>query len=211
MKRIVFLIDGFNLYGSVRDIEDNFGVKVKWLDITSLCKSYLHYFGKDAQLEEIYYFSAVPYYLAVRDPGRIKRHNDYMSCLMSTGIHVELGRFKAKERKCTNCKKKISMHEEKETDVRMAIKVFEIFYLDMADMIVIVSGDTDLAPAITQSRTLFPGKQVLVAFPHKRRNTELANLATRSFRIELEHYKKHQFPNYVILQNGKKILKPKSW
>jgi uncharacterized LabA/DUF88 family protein len=211
MKRIIFLIDGFNLYGSVRDIKKDFGDKVKWLDIASLCKSYLHYFGKDAQLDDIYYFSAVPNYLQARDPNRIKRHKDYMSCLESTGIHVELGRFKEKERKCNYCKKIITMHEEKETDVRIAVKVFEIFHLDIGDIIIIVSGDTDLSPAIEKSKTLFPNKLVLFAFPYNRRNTELAALATRSFRIKREHYQKHQLPDPIILQNKHRISKPKSW
>ena len=211
MKRIVFLIDGFNLYHSVRDLESDFGVKVKWLDIASLCKSYLHYFGKDARLKEIYYFSALPNYLAARDPSRIKRHRAYISCLEATGIHIELGRFKEKEKKCNFCKKKMLMHEEKETDVKIAVKVIEIFHLDISDIVVIVSGDTDLSPAIEKAKLLFPKKQVLFAFPYNRRHTELAALAPKSFSIKRKHYEKHQFPQQVTLQNRHKIAKPKSW
>ena len=73
MNRVIFLVDGFNLYRSTRDIARYCrGLRVKWLNIFALCKSYLYMAGKSATLERIYYFTAYAYHL--NDPGVIQRH-----------------------------------------------------------------------------------------------------------------------------------------
>lgn len=57
MNRTVFLIDGFNLYHSLRDASrDLHGVQTKWLDLRALCESYLATVGNNAQCTDIYYF-----------------------------------------------------------------------------------------------------------------------------------------------------------
>jgi len=56
MKKVIFLVDGFNLYHSIVDLENIEGIKVKWLDINSLCNSYLYLLGKDTVIEDIYFF-----------------------------------------------------------------------------------------------------------------------------------------------------------
>jgi len=158
MNRVIFLIDGFNIYHSTLDIKRHTGYSTKWLDLASLCKSYIHLFGKGAKVETIYYFSAIPYYLEARNPGKIKRHKNYIECLESSGINIELGRFKVKYIFCDKCRSMVLKHEEKETDVKIAIKVVEIFLNDNCDTTVIVTGDTDLSPAIRKCRTLFPDR-----------------------------------------------------
>jgi len=69
---------------------------VKWLDISSLCSSYLYLFGKDAVLEDIHYFSALARHLDKYDPGKVRRHEDFIKCLQLTGIKIELASFKRK-------------------------------------------------------------------------------------------------------------------
>ena len=211
MNRVIFLIDGFNIYHSTLDLKRHTGYSTKWLDLASLCKSYIHLFGKDAQVKAIYYFSAIPYYLSTQDPVKIQRHKNYIACLESSGIHVELGRFKVKYIFCDKCKSMVLKHEEKETDVTIAIKVVEIFLNDDCETGVIVSGDTDLSPAIRKCKILFPNKKIVFSFPYARKNKELASLAAGSYSISKKQYIRYQFPNPVILNDGRKILKPKSW
>ncbi len=211
MNRVIFLIDGFNIYHSTLELRRHTGYCTKWLDLASLMKSYIHLFGKDAQVQAIHYFSAIPYYLSAQDPRKIQRHKDYISCLESSGINVELGRFKVKYVYCDKCKSMVLKHEEKETDVTIAIKVVEIFLKDECDTAVIVSGDTDLSPAIRKCKNLFPAKKIVFCFPYARKNKELASLAPGSFSISKKQYIKHQFPNPAVLKAGKEIYKPKSW
>ena len=56
MDRIVFLIDGFNLYHSVlaasKYYDDDWSLK--WLNISSLCSNYLDLISKNPTLVDIY-------------------------------------------------------------------------------------------------------------------------------------------------------------
>ena len=69
MNDTIFLIDGFNIYHSVveasKDLE---GVSTKWLNLYSLCSSYLHVIGNNAQIKNIYYFSALATHLQSSSP-----------------------------------------------------------------------------------------------------------------------------------------------
>ena len=209
MKRISFLIDGFNVYHSILRLKHDTGYSTKWFDLASLCNSYIPLFGKDAKLGAVYFFSAIPYYL--NDSDKIQRHKKYIACLESTGVHIELGRFKNKDVYCHRCKSMILKHEEKETDVAIAVKLLEVFLTDSCDTAVIVSGDTDLSPAVKTCKTIFADKAVIFAFPFARKNKELAKSAPGSFSISKKQYIKHQLPDPVILKDGQKIYKPDTW
>lgn len=211
MNKLIFLIDGFNVYHSILTLQRQTRYCTKWLDLAALCKSYVHHFGKDAKIESIYYFSALPHYLSSRKPDKIKRHQRYISCLESTNVIVELGRFKEKDVYCNKCRSMILKHEEKETDVAIAVNLLKIFFEDSCDTAVIISGDTDLSPAIRECKELFPNKKIIFIFPYARKNKELAMLAPRSFTISKKQYIRYQFPNPVILANGQQIHKPPSW
>ncbi|MDH4129525.1 MAG: hypothetical protein OEV44_12260 [Spirochaetota bacterium] len=56
--RTSFLIDGFNLYHSIKDAEKFNNTKLRWLDLYSLCESYLPNIDTKAKIESIHYFSA---------------------------------------------------------------------------------------------------------------------------------------------------------
>ncbi|MBI5324938.1 MAG: NYN domain-containing protein [Ignavibacteriae bacterium] len=211
MNRTTFIIDGFNLYHSVvKASMDLQNASTKWLDIFSLCKSYLPLISKDAIIEKIYYFSALANHLQQRHPDKIKKHMLFINALKSTGIVVELGRFKEKEVYCDTCKKLMVKHEEKETDVAMSVKIFEILIKNETDTIVIFSGDTDIAPVIRTTKILYPSKRILFGFPYKRYNNELKKLSPESFSISKEQYVKFQFPNKFIF-NEQILIKPSQW
>jgi len=127
------------------------------------------------------------------------------------GINVELGRFKSMDVRCKKCGKYFIKHEEKETDVAIAVTLFELLYSNACDTTVLVTGDTDLAPAVKNAKRLFIDKKVVFAFPYKRKNQELVDLAPGSFSIGREQYPKHQFPDTVILDDGSQLYKPASW
>lgn len=214
INRTSFLIDGFNLYHSVRYASEHLGLGgagTKWLNIHSLCNSYLSIVGKSAQTTEVFYFSALAKHIEAREPQVTERHQHYIECLESTGVHIELHRFKPKNIKCDHCGERFIRHEEKETDVALSVRLLELFMLDRCDTAVLVSGDTDVAPAVETALRLFPEKVICFAFPYARRNKDLANMVRTSFTISKESYRKHQFPDPVVLTGGKEIFKPPRW
>ncbi|TMQ72532.1 MAG: NYN domain-containing protein [Candidatus Eisenbacteria bacterium] len=85
MRRTTFLIDGFNLYHSLCVASLDLGrVSTKWLDIRSMCASYLAQIGGGAALQDIFYFSALAAYRLALDPDVTKRHRTYIECLRAT-------------------------------------------------------------------------------------------------------------------------------
>jgi len=209
--KLAFLIDGFNVYHSIIELKRRIKINAKWLDLNRLCDSYCHLFGKTARLKSVYYFSAIALHLQNENPGRIKRHRIYIKCLKDSGVKIELARFKKKHVYCKKCSKKFIAYEEKETDVAIAVKVFELFSKNLYDTIIIMTGDTDLSPVIQSCKNIFPDKEVVFAFPFARRNRELMKLAPKSFSVKPKKYFDNQFSNPYVLSNGEKILKPKNW
>jgi len=201
MNRVIFLIDGFNLYHSIRDIEHDFGVCVKWLNIHSLLSSYLHNIGNHAILQGVFYFSALAKHL--KNPTVIERHNTYLKCLKVSGVIYELATFKAKNIACPHCQRQFTRHEEKETDVALAAKLFEVFKENKCD--------TDLRPAVRTAQRIFPNKKIIFAFPYKRDHFDLSRLAPNSFKIRMNKYITHQFPDPFPLPDGTTISKPSGW
>ena len=230
--RVAFIVDGFNLYHSIRDAEKVVAQRPqRWLDISRLCRSYLHHFGRSATLEGVYYFSAIARHLAVSNTDIEARHQAYISAIKSAGVKVTLANFKARDKyiPLRYCKFKIGRFkrlfrfplpkcrlvynraEEKETDVAIASKMFELLHRGSADAVVIISGDTDLLPAIRTARDLFPAAPIAVMFPYNRHNAELKRAVKQSFKIAKDQYAKFQFPDPITLPNGHVIKKPLKW
>lgn len=230
--RVAFLVDGFNLYHSIRDAEKQVAARPqRWLDLRSFCQDYVRHFGRAAVLEDVYYFSALATHLEGSKPDILTRHRTYIDALMSTGVHVALANFKVRDKyvslaHCSfrlrwfkrpiripipGCTVVFQRAEEKETDVAIAAKMFELLHTGAADVIVLVSGDTDLLPAIRTAQRLFPAVPISVCFPFRRHNADLKQAVQRSFKVRKEQYAKHQLPNPVMLPNGKPIHKPARW
>jgi uncharacterized LabA/DUF88 family protein len=203
-------VDGFNVYHSIIEAS-RVGPPLKWLNLASLCRSYLYLFGRDATLEGVYYFSAFATWRLPADPAVVNRHKTYIAALEAVGVEVLMGRFKVKQVWCPHCKRYHEVHEEKETDVAIAVKMLELLFTNACDTVVLVTGDTDLVPAIRAARRLFPSKRIACAFPYKRAHAELKNLDQMHFKISRGQYTRHQFSDPVVLPNGVTLAKPQGW
>jgi len=230
--RVAFVVDGFNVYHSIREAEKLTAARPqRWLDLKSLCASYLPHFGRTATLQGVYYFSAIAKHLSATHSDIELRHQAYIEGLRSTGVEVTLAGFKVRDtyvplKHCQvqlwpfrkpvrlsipGCKVVFTRAEEKQTDVAIALKVFELLHLNLAEAVVLVSGDTDLIPAIRTAGALFPAATVAVCFPFKRHNAELRGAVKKSFKIGKDQYAKHQLADPIVLPNGRVIRKPSSW
>lgn len=212
MVRTAFLVDGFNLYHSLREAAAALrGAHTRWLDLRSLCASYLAEVGGGAELHRLIYFSALATHREAIDPNVTARHRAYLECLRATGVEVELGHFKTKLGWCPNCGREIVRHEEKETDVAIGVSMLDLMWLGECDAVVLVTGDSDLAPAVRLARARFPGRRMLSLFPYRRISFELRALVHKAVRIRAERYARHQLPNPCPLPNGRTIVRPRQW
>lgn len=132
--RVTFLVDGFNLYHSVRRAMRDTGERhLRWLDLTSLLRSYLYVFGTGADLEAVHYFTAYAHHLSGSNPGVVSRHRTFVEALEGTGVRVHVARFKKKSIRCPACRTRFKRHEEKETDVAIGVTAMELLHNDRCD------------------------------------------------------------------------------
>lgn len=211
VNRVAFLVDGFNLYHSLKSLSVRESISTKWLNIKALCDSYLYLLNNQAVNVGVYYFSALAYHLQQSNPGIVRRHQSYLECLTDSGVNNQMARFKKKIIFCPYCGKKITRREEKETDVAISVKVLELFIRDACDSVVILTGDTDVAPAIRTARTLYPDKDIHCLFPYDRLNNELTGISTSTFQISRAAVLSYQFADPYICRNGRSIAKPATW
>jgi uncharacterized LabA/DUF88 family protein len=192
VNRTVFLVDGFNLYHSVLDAERLLGHRLRRLDVSSLCASYLHALPGLSHMTGVVHFSALPHHLESRRPGAVSRQKRYLQALRTSGVETRLGQFKRRERTCPICGRRFETFEEKETDVAIGSTMTRLVCEDACDILVLVTGDTDLVPALRTARECDPGKTLAVLFPYRRANAELKAAADLSFTIKAASYARHQ-------------------
>lgn len=199
MYRYSFYIDGFNMYYALNQKYPHF----KWLNYYQLAKSVLLAHDK---IEQVNYFSA---YVKWK-PDNHKRHQDYVMALRWAGVDFISGRFKNKTIHCHRCHRSFTSHEEKQTDVNIAIQLLSDAVEDKYDRAVIISADSDLTPAIVAVRKLFPHKQVGVMFPIDSNCYDLRHEADFQFKMNQKKLQASQFPDEIRI--GKTVIRrPESW
>jgi hypothetical protein len=212
--KVSFLVDGFNMYHSLKTLQGASGASVKWLDLQKLCQTYLqavrNAIGERVDLAAIHWFSARPNHLASHSPDTLKRYDAYAAALTATGVDVNLSQFKRKDTTCPRCKKTFTRYEEKETDVAIAVRLLECLVSECGTA-VLISGDTDLIPAIRVANRLMPRCKVGVGFPFMRHNNELESAANYSFKIGQKDIQRAQLPAEIRTGAGELIRKPSAW
>lgn len=179
--RTAFFVDGYNLfYGLLA------GTEFKWLDLPGLLQHVLRVQDPSAQTAAIRYFTAsVKPDLASRGVASKEAQDTYIRALKARGVEVFLGRHRLEPGRAPRF---ISKHipasradqvdiwelEEKETDVHLAISMYRLAARqsdlppeERIEQIVLVSADTDMAPALRAMREDFPELRLGVILPHR--------------------------------------------
>ncbi len=171
------------------------GRPLRQLDVASLCESYLHALPGRSFTAAVVYFSAIAHHREQRHPGTVARQVSYFSRLEGTGVQVRLGQFKARSMVCPQCGRRFVGWEEKETDVAIGARLLEYVCRAECETAVLVTGDTDLVPAMHAARRLNPARRLIVLQPYRRANRELVRSADGAMAIRATSYARHQFAN----------------
>lgn len=213
--RVSFIVDGLNLYFSLREMEGLSRKPSRWLDLRGMCDSFVQAIGQDlgvrTALGEIHYFAAYPPPATLRAKGVVDWQHTYVEALEATGVSVTMSPFKHRDVRCSHCKAIFKRAEEKETDVAIAVKLLEVLMTGEAEIAVMITGDTDFLPAIRAARRLFPAKQIGIITPFLRHTTEMQEAGDFHFKISQKLVHASQFPNPVRLADGRVLLKPPGW
>ncbi len=163
-------------------------------------------FGKDT-LAEVVYFTT----LATWDAGKTARARIYIRALESEGVQVVYGEFKRKQKHCHLCRGLFWSFEEKQTDVNMALYLVLYALQERYDKAIIVSGDTDLLPAVKGVRGAFPGKQIGLVIPIGRRSEDFKQQVDFHYKMREHHLVKSQFADPLTLPDNTVLTKPANW
>lgn len=203
-------VDGFNLYHGV--LRDN--PQWKWLNLERLFDA----MRPHERIVGIRYFTAI---LDEAKPvsERRDRQKRYLKALESLQrVRIIKGKFQSREVTCrASCKQKYLVPEEKKTDVNLALEIVGDAIRGLMDRIVLVSGDSDLEPAIQWVRTNYRGIKITVYIPvlpgeaKHRRNDAYLRMGAEVKVLPLESFPHHQFPQTVTLPNGCTVTRPDSW
>lgn len=196
-KRVIAYIDGFNVYHSLRELKNP---ALKWLNLWSLTESITR---GDENLNAVKYFSA----FATWKPEAYKYHRHYVQALNHFGVEDIMGNFKKKDKKCPKCNGKWTDHEEKETDVNIALKILCDAIEDKFDRAIIMSADSDLIPVIKEVKSRFPNKEIFVAVLGDRYDQahDIRN-QTGTMRLNKGRIKSNLLPDKINLSNGYGII-----
>ena len=178
--------------------------KYKWLNLEKLSKCFV---GPKDTVIKIFYFTAY----ATWNLSKLSRHKTYVAALRLVNIEVVFGAFRRKDRLCRICNKKYPTFEEKQTDVNIAIKLFQTAIADLWDTALIISGDSDLIPAIQAIKTTFPNKKIGVVIPIGRRAEELKLITDFHMKVKEKHLRTCQFEDIIKLDDGHTLERPPSW
>ena len=217
--KVMAFIDGFNVYHSLdffergETAEDRIQFrKFRWLNLRKLLENFIDP-GTD-DLERVLYFTAYPNW----NPEKKLRHETYVSALRTAKVEVIFGEFKNSMIQCkvpkpSGCQEFFQSHEEKQTDVNIAVSIIE--FAEEYDKLLLLTADSDQVPTIKLLRRLHPNKHTCVIHPIARRSKELEGVCDSCARITASMLADAQFddPIQIVRPSGMPVLlsKPNLW
>lgn len=201
IERVIVYIDGFNLYFGMREANlDN----CRWLNVEKMVRKLLQ---PHQELVEIKYFTS----RVSNNPDKQKRQSTYIDAIEAIGVKVFYGNYQDGKEECRRCGHVWRTAKEKMTDVNIATSMIVDAYNDRYDMVMLISGDSDLVPPIKEIHSNFNHKRVLVAFPPKRHNASMALVVKGSLTIGRKTLVDSQFDEEIKSKTGCLLKIPKSW
>jgi len=202
-ERVMFYVDGFNLYFSLKE---NRYERYMWLDLNLLATSLL---TANQKLVGVKYFTS----LITTNIQKRLRQKTYIDALLTLpNLQIIFGRFNMDINRCGVCGQDTQTPKEKRTDVAIASHMLHDAHMNLFDTAVLISGDTDLIPPVTIIREHFKNKRVVVAFPPDRQNDTVKEAASAWFVIGRAKFAQSQFADNVVSERYEETyVKPATW
>jgi uncharacterized LabA/DUF88 family protein len=165
-----------------------------------LAKSFL---GAHDELAEVTYFTA----MLMWNAEKCRRHRAYIDALSACGVTVVESRFIKSNRFCNQYARYCDFHEEKQTDVAIAVKVLRDAHSRSIQRAVLVTADSDQIPLVRELRASFPALSVQIAAPpgRMREARELCSVASRFSEITPGRLRTCLLPRNVVDEQGRVI------
>lgn len=210
--RTMTYIDGYNLYFGMlqeavkrgsREEPSAKWYRYMWLDLEALSRNLL---VPNQELVAVKYFTAP----ISGGKGKQERQNAYLDALRTKPlVEIILGRFQPDRKECDRCGHPAYHPQEKKTDVNIATSLICDALHDRYDTAILISGDSDLTPALDGVRRLAPAKRMVVAFPPNRVSSELIGATDgKMIRIWEPALRQSRFPEAIEREGLPPIICP---
>ncbi|HLH54596.1 MAG TPA: NYN domain-containing protein [Verrucomicrobiae bacterium] len=189
----------------------------KWLNIQS--------FFETLRLDEE--VVAVKFFTALVDPrlhisSRRDRQKRYFKALGSLPkVRIILGKYQERTVTCQarDCQRRLQyvVAEEKKTDVNIAVHLLDDAIRNATESMVIVSGDSDLEPAVEWVRRNYPQVKITVYIPvlddedRQRRSDNYHRMGVICKPLPLADIPRHILPITIALGDNQNITRPLEW
>ncbi|MCW2539384.1 MAG: hypothetical protein JWN95_1109 [Frankiales bacterium] len=213
MAIVTAYVDGFNLYYGIKH---KFGRRYRWLDVVELVRR----LRPDDDIAVVRYFTAV----VKGEPAAAANQIEYVEAMQAhcgSVLDVQRGWFKPRGigpcRTCgqhfeCGCPRRFRTCEEKETDVALGASMVEDAAAGLGNLTLLISADSDFAPAVRSIKRLDVQRAVILAMPpgnlkpHKR----FSNVG--SFNINETALRHAQLPQAVTEpMTGRVRVRPSKW
>ena len=200
MQKVNLYIDGFNLYFGLK----KFGHRYKWLDLMKLGRNLCY---PNQEIGHVKYFTAR---IKGTDTGKIRRQTQYLEAIEATGVSITLGNYQGKPVRCRFCGKSYLRYEEKESDVNLATTLLLDAVDQVADVYMVISGDSDLILPMKLAKERYR-RRVVPVFPPNRHSQEIVRRIGRPVFVNKALLRQSQLPDEITKADGYKITKPSRW
>lgn len=225
--RVRFYIDAFNFYyGSLKQFDPITQARVTgvcWLDLAALCGLIMPR-DRPYQIDEIKYFTArIRADAADPTPNTRTRQEVYLRALTSTtpALSIIYGKYKISKVKgwptdptlaATHPIVQIRKPEEKGSDVNLGIHMVRDAALNAADVLAVISDDSDIAGAFDIVSNDFGKEVYYFASANRKPNTTLKTKASLTRSIHISAIRGSQFPDPIIDPISRAVItKPVTW
>lgn len=208
--RAAFYVDGFNLYHAINDLSEPF---LKWCNLRRLAEIIVP--QQSEVVVKIVYCSA--FYPG--DSQKKWRHQQYINALKLHGVDVILGHYVHQVMECRSCDERWQQPSEKQTDINIALSLFNDARLDYYYKAYLISADTDQASTVRFVKDNFPHKKVVPVVPPGRNPSQHINSFTteRPIKLNRNHIERSVMgeslfePGAPVIRRPREYAPPAGW
>ena len=202
-ERVAVYVDGFNLYHALDDLQRP---HLKWLNLRKLADLLIS--RQSQRIVKVCYFTAAPdHFQNTGSVDKLLRHRAYTTALAAKGVIVVPGSFALRHRiyRGRNHRVVCQHHEEKKTDVALAVHLLNDAWCDVYDRALVICVDTDQTPASAMVQTHFPDKAVIcVSPPERSHHGEIKAVTSGLGRIRVSQVEKALFG--AVVRHGGAVV-----
>lgn len=195
-------VDGFNLYHAINDLGQP---HLKWLNLWKLGELIAK--GHAKTIEKVVFCTA--YFPG--DHGKKTRHKAYVDAMALIGVETKFGHTTNEPMMCARngCGHRWDATREKETDINIALSLYDDAYQNHFDVAFLITADTDQAATLRAMHNRFPNKKLISVVPPGRRPSKhLRDLTQATVKLTADHIDLCVLPALVMKDGCRTVSRP---